>query len=63
MQREAERAALQQALNAPISGEQDEKEDEKPEAKHPSNTVQKSLKNRLSRFFSLAPTTGADTDF
>ena len=62
-QREAERAALQQALNAPMSDKQDEKEDETPEAKRPSNTVQKTLKNRLSRFFSLAPTTGADTDF
>ena len=62
-QREAERTALQQALNAPMSGEHDENNKENRASERSSNTVQKSLKNRLSRFFSLAPTTGADTDF
>ena len=62
-QREAERAALQQALNAPMSDKQDENNKENRASERSSNTVQKSLKNRLSRFFSLAPTTGADTDF
>ncbi len=71
-QREAERAALQKALNAPHdsqeecddknSNEPTDEPTEKP-VKQNLNGVQKSLRNRLSRFFSLAPTIGADTDF
>ena len=62
-QKDAERAALQQALSAPMSGEQDKKDGKNNDAEQKSNTVQKSLKNRLRSFFSLAPSTGATTDF
>ncbi len=71
-QREAERAALQKALNAPHDSQEegDDKNSNEPTdepaekpVKQNLNGVQKSLRNRLSRFFSLAPTIGADTDF
>ena len=62
-QHDAERAALQQALNAPMGDEQSKKEERNNAAERKSSTVQKSLKNRLRSFFYLAPSTGATTDF
>lgn len=59
-QKEVEREALQQAFSAP----KDESDNGKVnDEKQLSNSVQTSLRNRLRRFFSLAPSIGADTDF
>ena len=59
-QKEAERAAMRNALNAPDDDGHKHKEDNKKDG---SNTVQKTIKNHLRGFFGLAPLPGADSDF
>ncbi len=59
-QKEAERAAMRNALNAPDDDGHNHKEDNKKDG---SNTVQKTIKNHLRGFFGLAPLPGADSDF
>lgn len=72
-QKEAERAAMREALNQSQANDEDKDDNKKPNEpnehnkpnvpKQPSNNVQKAIRNRLRGFFGLAPDKGADTDF
>lgn len=72
-QKEAERAAMREALNQSQANDEDKDDNKKPNEpnehnkpnvpKQPSNNVQKAIRNRLRGFFGLAPDKGANTDF
>lgn len=59
-QKEQERAAMREALNA---ANQEGQDGGKSDKKDDSNTVQKTIKNHLRGFFGLAPIKGAASDF
>ncbi len=56
-QKEAEKQAIRDSLN------NSHDDDDKTPDKSNLNNEKKAFKNRLSRFFGIAPNTGADTDF
>lgn len=57
-QQKAEAQAQKEAIRSALNEQQNE-----PPQKGNLNTDKKAFKNRLSRFFAIAPNTGADTDF